>query len=88
MQKKVFVLLLSLALCCMTAGAEEVKKSELELKAEAVDASKKPNTARSMFVLAFNDYASRGITQRGVECALRAVEIYCKDNLQFQSDSI
>ena len=80
MNRKVFVLLLSLLFCCGLAGAEETKKSELHQRAEAADKESNIASARFHFIRAFEDYANKGQMQQGVECAVKATALYYKEN--------
>lgn len=79
MNKKVLVLYLSL-LFCGTVCAEEVQKSELQQRAEAVDVKQNISSARSLYIHAFNDYINKGQTRQGIECAVKATALYYKEN--------
>lgn len=80
MNRKVLVLLLGL-LCFSTVRAEQVQKSELQQRAEAIDVAKNLAGARSMFIQAFNDYANKGQIQQAAECGAKATALYYSDHL-------
>jgi signal transduction histidine kinase len=80
MRKKVFPLFMSLLLCCTLASAQEVEKSDLQKRAEAVDPRQHIASARSLYIHAFNDYANKGQAKQGVECAVKATALYYKEN--------
>ena len=80
MNKKVFVLLFSMLACCTFVSAQEVKKSDLQQRAEAIDPKKNIAGARSLFIHAFNDYYNKGQIRQGVECAVKATALYYKEN--------
>ncbi len=79
MNKKVLVFYLSL-LFCGTVCAEEVQKSELQQRAEAVDVKQNISSARSLYIHAFSDYINKGQTRQGIECAVKATALYYKEN--------
>ena len=70
---------MSLLLCCTLASAQEVEKSDLQKRAEAVDPRQHIASARSLFIHAFNDYANKEQAQQGVECAVKATALYYKE---------
>ena len=78
--KKVLFLFVNLIFCCAFVGAQEVKKSDLQQRAEAVDPQKNIASARSLYIHAFNDYANKGQVRQGVECAVKATALYYKEN--------
>ena len=80
MNKKLFSLLLSLCFCCLFVSAQEVKKSDLQVRAEAADKEGTIATARYLYIRAFEDYANKGQMQLGVECATKATALYYKEN--------
>ena len=80
MNKKVFVLLLSVFFCCGMVGAQEAKKSELQQRAEAEIEKGNVASARFNFIRAFEDYANKGQTKQGVECGVKATALYYKEN--------
>ena len=79
MNRKVLVLLLSL-LCFSAIRAEEVQKSELQQRAEAVDVNQNIASARSLYIQAFSDYANKGQIQQAAECGTMATALYYKEN--------
>lgn len=80
MNRKVYFLLLSLLLCCTIVRAQEVEKSELQQKAEAVDPKQDIAKARSLYIHAFNDYVNKGQTKQAVECGVKAAALYHKES--------
>ena len=78
--KKVLFLLVNLLFFCSYMSAQEVQKSNLQQRAEAVDAKKNIASARSLYIHAFNDYANKGQVRQGVECAVKATALYYKEN--------
>ena len=80
MMKKVLFLFVNLLFCCTFVCAQEVKKSDLQQRAEAVDPQKNIASARSLYIHAFNDYANKGQVRQGVECAVKATVLYYKEN--------
>ena len=80
MMKKVLFLFVYLLSCCAYIHAQEVQKSELQQRAEAVDPKKNIASARSLYIHAFNDYANKGQVRQGVECAVKATALYYKEN--------
>ena len=78
--KKVLFLFVNLLVCCTFVHAQEVQKSELQQKAEAVDPQKHIASARSLYIHAFNDYVNKGQVRQGVECAIKATALYYKEN--------
>ena len=80
MNKKVLVLLFCLLASSAFINAQEVKKSDLQQKAEAIDPKKNIAGARSMYIHAFNDYYNKGQIHKGVECAVKATALYYKEN--------
>ena len=78
--KKVLFLLVNLLFFCSYMSAQEVQKSDLQQRAEAVDAKKNIASARSLYIHAFNDYANKGQVRQGVECAVKATALYYKEN--------
>lgn len=78
MKKRVFVFLLGLLCCCTVVCAQE--KSQLQKEAEAIDPAQNIAKARSLYIHAFNDYANKGQTRQGVECAVKATAMYYKEN--------
>lgn len=81
MNKKLFFILFNLLFCIGLSHAQDAEKSELQKRAEAVDTKKSIGQARSLYIHAFNDYASKGQMKLGVECAAKAAALYYKENL-------
>ena len=82
MNKKLFLILLNVLFCCaVNVHAQDTQKSELQLRAEAVDPRKQPNTARSLYIQAFKDYCNKGQLQQGAQCVATATALYYKENL-------
>jgi hypothetical protein len=80
MDKKVLFFLFSLLFCCTSVVAQEVQKSDLQKRAEAVDPKQNIASARSLYIHAFNDYYNKGQIRQGVECAVKATTLYYKEN--------
>ena len=82
MNKKIVFLslILSICLCGARTLAQEVQKSDLQQRAEAVDPKEHIAQARSLYIHAFNDYANKGQTAHGMECAVKAAALYYKEN--------
>ena len=80
MDKKVLFFLFSLLFCATLASAQEVQKSDLQKRAEAVDPKQNIASARSLYIHAFNDYYNKGQIRQGVECAVKATALYYKEN--------
>ena len=76
MNRKFIFLFASLLLCLTMVSAQEVKKSDLHKRAEAVDPKENIATARSLYIHAFNDYYNHGQMRQGVECAVKAASLY------------
>ena len=80
MNKKVLCLLFGLLFCCGIVCAQEVKKSDLQQRAEADYEKGNVASARFHFIRAFEDYANKGQTKQGVECGAKATQLYYKEN--------
>lgn len=80
MNKKVFILLLSVLFCGLAASAQEAKKSELQQRAEADYGKGDVASARFHFIRAFEDYANKGQMKQGVECAAKGAALYYNDS--------
>ena len=80
MNKTKAIILSVLLFCCMLATAQDLQKSDLHKRAEAVDPKEDIAKARSLFIHAFNDYANKGQVKLGVECAVKATALYYKEN--------
>ena len=81
MNKNVFILLLCLLLGCNFVYAQQTKKSDLQQRAEAESKKGSITGARSLYIRAFDDYASKGQTKQGLECGVKAAELYYKESL-------
>lgn len=79
MKKTAFSLLLILLISSSILHAQE--KSELQLKAEVEDKNGNIANARSNYIRAFHDYASKGSIQKSVECAVKATALYYRESL-------
>jgi signal transduction histidine kinase len=80
MNKKVFLLFLSLFFCIGIVSAQDVKKSELQQRAEADYEKGNVASARFHFIRAFEDYANKGQIKQGVACGVKATALYYKEN--------
>jgi signal transduction histidine kinase len=78
MNRKVWIFLVNLILCCAVASAQEVQKSELQQKAEAADKEGTVATARYMYIRAFEDYVNKGKMNQAVDCGVKATGLYYK----------
>ena len=75
------LLLLSLFFCFLFVHAQETQKSELQQRAETEEQKGSIGNARSLFIKAFNEYATNGQVRQGVECGVKATSLYYKENL-------
>ncbi len=80
MKKTVIILIVSIFFSLNAAIAQQAEKSELHQRAEAIDVKQHIAQARSTYIHAFNDYANRGQVAQGVECAVKATQLYYKEN--------
>ena len=80
MNKKVFILFLSLLFSCGLVSAQQAEKSEQHQRAEAEDAKGNVAPARFMYIRAFEDYANNGKIQQSVDCGAKAASLYYKEN--------
>ena len=80
MNKKVFILLLSLCLSSGLAVAQEAQKSDLEQRAEAAAKDGTIATTRYLYIRAFEDYANKGKIEQGVTSGTKAAALYYKEN--------
>lgn len=80
MNRKVFILVLSLFFCCGIVSAQEAKKSELHQRAEADFEKGNVASARFHYIRSFEDYANKGQIKEGVECGVKATALYYKEN--------
>lgn len=82
MRKKLVIFSLSLFICCAFVQAQEAKKSSLEMQAEREEGKGNKVNARAFYLRAYEEYVKKGETQKGVDCGLKAVELYyLGDNL-------
>jgi signal transduction histidine kinase len=80
MNNRILVLFTTLFLGVGIATAEEMQKSELQQRAEAIDIKQNIAGARSLFIHAFNDYANKGRIVQAAECGAKATALYYKEN--------
>lgn len=80
MNRKFLFFLMALVLGCGAVYAEEVQKSELQQRAEAIDVNQNIASARSMYIHAFNDYINKGQIRQAAECGAKATALYYKEN--------
>ena len=81
MNKKIIVFFVGLFISCTVTFAEDIKKSELQQRAETESEKGNVVTTRTLYIRAFEDYASKGKLQQGVECGVKASALYYKENL-------
>lgn len=81
MVKRVLFLFWSLLCCCIIAGAQDLKKSDLQQRAETEYANKHVATARSLYIKAYADYLERGLMSQGVECGVKATSLFYTESL-------
>lgn len=79
MKRILLFLFINLMFCSLSIQAQE--KSELHQRAETEDAKNNIAAARSTYIHAFNDYATKGMLRPGIECCVKAVSLYYKENL-------
>jgi signal transduction histidine kinase len=80
MNNRILVLFTTLFLGVGIATAEDMQKSELQQRAEAIDIKQNIAGARSLFIHAFNDYANKGRIVQAAECGTKATALYYKEN--------
>ena len=80
MNRKVFILFLSLLFSSTLISAQQVEKNEQQQRAEAEDAKGNVAPARFMYIRAFEDYANNGKIQQSVECGTKAASLYYREN--------
>ena len=78
MKKRVLILLLNLLFCCSFVSAQT---SELEQRAQVAMESKKFIEARYTYIRAYEDYMKKGQMRQGVECGVKAAQLYHRENL-------
>lgn len=80
MNRKFFMSLIGLLLCCVVMTAQETQKSELQQRAEEEETRGKVASARSLYQRAFDDYVAKGKTRQSVTCGTKVVSLYYKDS--------
>ena len=82
MNRKIFVIMLSLLCCCAVVSAQEAEKSSFHQRADEASA-KGPEAiavARSLYIHSFEDYARKGKMRQSVECGVKGAALYYKEN--------
>jgi len=85
MNRKFFAIIMSLLLSCVLVSAQESAKSSLQQRAEEEASSGKVANARSLYIRAFEDYASKGQMRQSVECGAKATALYYRENLYHEA---
>ena len=80
MKRKLLFSLLVLLLGMATAAAQEAAISDLQKRAETELKEGKTAGARSLYIRAYEDYASKGQMRQSVACGVKAVALYYKEN--------
>lgn len=65
----------------MAVSAQQTEKSDLQQRADAEYAKGTVAPARFLYIRSFEDYAAKGKLQQGVECGVKAVALYYKEDL-------
>ena len=78
MRNRLIILLLALVSFSAFVGAAE--KSELQQRAEADMKKGNPVGARVLYVRAYQEYAGKRQGKEAVECGVKAVDLYCREN--------
>ena len=82
MNRKIFILFLSLAFSTLSSMAQgNDAKNDMQKRAESELENSKYITARYFFIRAYEDYFSKGRLQQGVECISKATALYTRENL-------
>ena len=81
MNRKFFVSLIGMLLCCVVMMAQEIQKSELQQRAEEEESKGKAVSARSLYLRAFDDYVAKGQTEQGVTCGTKVASLYYKESM-------
>jgi signal transduction histidine kinase len=81
MNRKFFISLMGMLLCCVVMMAQEIQKSELQQRAEEEESKGKVASARSLYLRAFDDYVAKGQTKESVTCGTKATSLYYKESL-------
>lgn len=80
-KKSISFILLFLFCSTLSIIAQEAsQKSELHKQAESIDIKKDAAQARSLYLRAFSDYSNKGDAAQAVECAVKATQLYYRDN--------
>ena len=80
-KKSISFILLFLFCSTLSIIAQETsQKSELHKQAESIDIKKDAAQARSLYLRAFSDYFNKGDAAQAVECAVKATQLYYRDN--------
>lgn len=77
--KRLIIVLVNLLLCVSMAYAE-AQKSELQQRAETAIQNKKVAEGRYTYIRAFEDYTGKGQMAQAVQCGIKAVGLYYKEN--------
>ena len=80
MKRKVLIFLLNILLCGTFSFAQGSEKSSLQQRADDEMARNHGANARSLYILAFDDYVNKGQVKAGVDCGVKATELYYKEN--------
>ncbi|MBO4905911.1 MAG: sensor histidine kinase [Bacteroidaceae bacterium] len=78
--KKFYIILIGVLLSCASVYAQQAEKSKLQQQAEAAVANGNPVNARSLYIKAFESYATKGQTAQGVKCGVKATALYNREN--------
>ena len=82
MRKKLVIFCLSLLVGYVWVSAQETKKSDLEIQGDRENDKGNRVNARAFYLRAYEDYVKKGETAKGVDCGLKATDLYYMgDNL-------
>jgi signal transduction histidine kinase len=82
MRKKLVIICLSLLVGCVCVSAQETKMSNLEMQADRENGKGNKVNARAFYLRAYEDYVKKGEVEKGVDCGLKATDLYyLGDNL-------
>ncbi len=82
MRKKLVIICLSLLVGCLCVSAQETKMSNLEMQADRENGKGNKVNARAFYLRAYEDYVKKGEVEKGVDCGLKATDLYyLGDNL-------
>ena len=79
MNKRLGIILFGLLVCCGIAFAQQM--SDLQKRAEAEAENGKVASARSLYIRAYESYATKGQMKQAVQCGSKATALYYKENL-------